>query len=152
MLASFDWGDVAYAALAFFLVLAGLAAAYGALRLGGTLGRASSLLEGTEQELLPVIAKLGGTLDRVNAQLDKVDVITDSAVDAVSSVDTGVRAVTGVVTRPLQVLAGLVSGARHASSSVRSGVGWRQAAATGREEGARRARDLADDLDRAGES
>jgi hypothetical protein len=46
MLASVDWGDVAYAALAFFLVLAGLAVAYGALRLGGTLGRASSLLRG----------------------------------------------------------------------------------------------------------
>ena len=100
MLASVDWSDVAYAALAVFLVLAGLALAYGAFRLGGTLGRASSLIEGTETELLPVISKLGGTLDRVNTQLDKVDVMTDSAVDAVTTVDTAVRTVTSVVTCP----------------------------------------------------
>ena len=96
MVASFDWSDLAYLALTVFLVLAGLALGYGALRLGGTLGRASSLIEGTEKELLPVISKLGGTVDRVNDQLDKVDQITDSAVDAVSSVDTAVRSVTGV--------------------------------------------------------
>jgi hypothetical protein len=147
MLASVDWGDVAYAALAFFLVLVGLAVAYGAIRLGGTLGRASSLIEGTEKELLPVISSLGGTLDRVNTQLDKVDVITDSAVDAVTTVDAGVRTVTGAVTRPVQAVVGFVAGARHAASSVRAGAGWRQAAETGREEAARRERDLADDLD-----
>ena len=82
MLASVDWGDVAFAALAFFLVLAGIAVAYGAIRLGGTLGRASSLIEGTESELIPVISKLGGTLDRVNTQLDKVDVISAANIDA----------------------------------------------------------------------
>jgi uncharacterized protein YoxC len=146
MVASVDWGDVAYAALAFFLVLAGLAIAYGAIRLGGTLGRASSLIEGTEHELLPVISKMGGTLDRVNTQLDKMDTITDSAVDAVSTVDTGVRAVTGAITRPVQTLVGFFTGARHAASSARTGAGWQQAVKTGREEAERRERDLADEL------
>src|SRR5712691_11244562 len=102
MIASFGWSDLAYLALAVFLVLLGLAFAYGALRLGGTLGRASSLLEGTERELLPVISKLGVTVDRVNEQLDKVDQITDSAVDAVASVDTAVRSVTGLLARPIE--------------------------------------------------
>jgi hypothetical protein len=148
MIASVDWSDVAYGALAFFLVVAGLAVAYGAFRLGGTLGRASSLIEGTETELLPVISKLGGTVDRVNTQLDKVDVITDSAVDAVTSVDTGVRRVTSAVTRPVQTLAGLFTGTRHASSSIRSGAGWRDAVETGRAEAARREQDLADELGR----
>lgn len=147
MIASVEWGDVAYAALAVFLVLTGLAIAYGAVRLGGTLGRASSLIEGTEKELLPVISKLGGTLDRVNTQLDKVDVITDSAVDAVASVDTGVRTVTGVITRPVQALAGFFSGLRHAASSARMGTSWEQAVKTGREEAARRERDLAAELE-----
>jgi hypothetical protein len=148
MLASVDWGDVAYGALAFFLVVAGLAIAYGAFRLGGALGRASSLIEGTKTELLPVISKLGGTLDRVNTQLDKVDVMTDSAVDAVATVDLGVRRVTGVVTRPIQALAGLFAGARHASSSARSGASWRDAVRTGRAEAARREQDLAEELGR----
>ena len=120
MIASFDWSDLAYLGLAVFLLLAGLALAYGALRLGGTLGRASSLLQGTERELLPVISKLGGTVDRVNEQLDKVDQITDSAVDAVAGVDTAVRTITGVVTRPIEKLAGLVAGAKHGASSLRA--------------------------------
>jgi hypothetical protein len=147
MIASVDWGDVAYAALAVFLVLTGLAIAYAAIRLGGTLGRASSLIEGTETELLPVISKLGGTLDRVNTQLDKVDTITDSAVDAVTTVDTGVRTITGAITRPVRTIVGFFSGTRHAASSVRAGAGWRQAVQTGREEAARRERDLAAELD-----
>jgi uncharacterized protein YoxC len=146
MIASFAWSDLAYLALAVFLLLTGLALLYGALRLGATLRRASSLLEGTEKELLPVISKLGGTVDRVNGQLDKVDQITDSAVDAVASVDTAIRTVTGVVTRPIEKLAGLAAGARHAASSMRTRRDWREAARTGKEEAGRREQDLADEL------
>jgi hypothetical protein len=146
MLASFGWSDFAYLALGVFLLLTGLGIAYGALRLGGTLGRASSLLRGTEQELLPVISKVGGTLDRVNQQLDKVDQITDSAVDAVASVDTAVRTVTGIVTRPVEKLAGLVAGVRHGASSLRAHGDVRDAMRTGKEEAARREQDLADEL------
>jgi hypothetical protein len=146
MIASFGWSDLAYLALAVFLLLTGLALGYGALRLGATLGRASSLLEGTERELLPVLSKLGGTVDRVNGQLDKVDQITDSAVDAVAGVDTAVRTVTGIVTRPIEKLAGLAAGAKHAVSSIRTRGDWRDAVGTGKEEAARRQQDLADDL------
>jgi hypothetical protein len=146
MIASFGWHDLAYLALSVFLLLTGLAFAYGALRLGGTLGRATSLLEGTEKELLPVISKLGGTVDRVNGQLDKVDQITDSAVDAVAGVDTAVRSVTGLLTRPIEKLAGLATGARHAASSLRARGDWRDAARTGKEEADRREHDLAEDL------
>jgi hypothetical protein len=146
MLASFGWSDFAYLALAVFLLVTGVAFAYIALRLGGTLGRASSLLQGTEQELLPVISKLGGTVDRVNDQLDKVDQMTTSAADAVAGVDTAVRAVTAVVTRPIAKLAGLAAGARHAASSVRTRGSLRDAVETGREEAAKREQRLADDL------
>ena len=146
MIASFGWSDLAYLALAVFLVLAGVALAYGAIRLGRTLGRASSLLQGTERELLPVIAKLGGTVDRVNGQLDKVDQITDSAVDAVAGVDTAVRTISGIVTRPIEKLAGLVAGVKHGASSVRARGDWRDAVRTGKEEAARREQDLADEL------
>ena len=146
MLASFGWSDLAYLALAVFLLLAGIAIGYAALRLGGTLGRASSLIEGTEQELLPVISKLGGTVDRVNDQLDKVDQITDSAVDAVSGVDTAVRTVTGAVAHPIKKISGLFSGARHASSTLRTTGSWQDAVDTGKEEAARRENDIADEL------
>jgi hypothetical protein len=146
MIASFGWSDLAYVALSVFLVLAGLAIGYGALRLGGTLGRASSLIEGTEKELLPVISKLGATVDRVNDQLDKVDQITDSAVDAVTTVDTAVRSVTGVVAHPVRKIAGIFTGARHATSTLKSRGSWQDAVDTGKEEAARREQDLADEL------
>jgi hypothetical protein len=146
MIASFTWSDLAYLALAVFLLLAGLAVVYGSLRIGATLARASSLLRGAEKELLPVISKVGGTVDRVNQQLDKVDRITDSAVDAVAGVDSAVRTVTGAVSRPIGKLAGLVAGVMHGASSLRAGGDVRAAVRTGREEVARRERDLADEL------
>src|SRR3979411_2569549 len=89
---SFTWGDAAYLALAVFLVVVGLSLGYAFLRLGETFGRLSALIRGTERELLPVITKVGGTVDRVNGQLDKVDQMTDSAVDAVEGGDTATRA------------------------------------------------------------
>jgi uncharacterized protein YoxC len=149
MFLAFGWSDLAYLALAVFLLAAGVAFAYIALRLGGTLGRTTSLIKGTERELLPVITKLGGTVDRVNDQLDKVDQMTDSAVDAVASVDTAVRTVTGLVTRPVSKLAGIATGARHAASSIRTRGSWRDAIGTGQEEAARRERQLADELEEA---
>jgi hypothetical protein len=146
MLASFSWSDFAYLALAIFMLIAGGSFLYAAIRLGGTLGRASSLLESTEAELLPVISKLGGTVDRVNVQLDKVDQMTDSAVDAVTAVDTAVRTLSQVVTRPIERLAGLAAGVRHGASSLwaRGSVG--EAVQTAKEEAARREQDLADEL------
>ena len=56
-------------------------------------------------------------MDRVNAQLDKLDQATDSAVDAVEAVDEAVRAVSFAVKRPVQKLAGL-SGRRRARLGV----------------------------------
>ena len=53
----------------------------------------SSFIKGTERDLLPVIVKAGGTVDRVNYQLDKADAVTDSAVSMADSADTAVRAV-----------------------------------------------------------
>ena len=93
-----------------------------------------------------MIAKVGGTLDRVNQQLDKVDQITDSAVDAVASVDSAVRSVSGIVTRPVEKIAGLVAGLTHGASSLRSRGDVREAVRTGKEEAARREQDLADEL------
>jgi hypothetical protein len=149
MIASFGWSDLAYLALSVFLLVAAGALAYAAVRLGGTLGRASSLMSGAERELLPVISRLGGTVDRVNVQLDKVDQVTDSAVDAVGGIDSAIRGIVGLVTWPVAKLAGLVAGVRHAASAMRTEGDPRAAVRTGRDEAARRERDLADDLEQA---
>ena len=93
LVADFTPSDFAYVALAVFLLAVGLGLGYALFRLGGTLQRLSSFIRGTERELLPVINKVGGSVDRVNLQLDKVDQMTDSAVDAVDHVDSAVRTV-----------------------------------------------------------
>jgi uncharacterized protein YoxC len=112
-------GSVAYAALAFFLIAIGLTLGYAFLRLAGVFGRVSSLVKGVEQELVPVLNKAGGSIDRVNDQLDKLDVVTDSAVDAVESVDTVLRAVAGAVKLPARKLAGLTAGLAHGVATFR---------------------------------
>ena len=83
------------------------------VRLGGTFARLSSFIRGTEVELLPVIHKVGESVDRVNGQLDKVDQVTDSAVDMADSADTAVRAVSMAITRPVQKISGLAAGLTH---------------------------------------
>ena len=103
-------GDVANYALAVFLVAVGAGLAYTFVRLGGTFARLSSFIKGTERELLPVIHKVGESVDKVNGQLDKVDRVTDSAVDMADSADTAVRAVSMAIARPVQKISGLAAG------------------------------------------
>lgn len=147
-LAVFTWSDLPDVALSVFLVVTGLALGYAFLRLGGTLGRLSSFVRGTERELLPVISKVGGTVDRVNGQLEKVDKMTDSAVDAVESIDSAVRTVSQAVTRPVQRLSGLVAGLAHGAAAFRTGHDWRGAVRTAKDAAARREQDLEDELGR----
>ena len=93
-----------------------------------------------------MINKVGGTVDRVNAQLDKLDVATDSAVDAVEAVDEAVRTVSFAVKRPVQKLAGFSAGLSHGWASLRTRRSWRDAVDEGKEAAARRERDLDEEL------
>jgi uncharacterized protein YoxC len=141
--------DVAYAALTVFLIVVGLGVGYAFFRLGGTFGRLSSFVAGTERELLPVINKVGGSVDRVNHQLDKLDEATDSAVDAVEAVDEAVRAVSFAVKRPVQKTAGAAAGVTHGFATLRARRGWSAARKSAKEAAARREADLDAELKQA---
>ncbi len=143
---AFSSGDLAYVALAVFLLAVGLGMGWAFLRLSVTFDRLSSLIRGAEIEVLPVINKVGGSVDRVNTQLDKLDTATDSAVDAVEAVDEAVRTVSYAVKRPVQKLAGLSSGASYGWSSFRTSRNWRHAVDDAKEAAAQRERDLEDEL------
>jgi uncharacterized protein YoxC len=143
-------GDVAFYALAVFLVAVGFGLGYMFLRLAGTFGRLSSFIQGTERELLPVITKVGVSVDKVNGQLDKVDQVTDSAVDMADSVDTAVRAVSMAIARPVQKVSGLAAGLSHGASALRARRDFGDAVRVGKDAAARRERDLADELRQAG--
>ena len=146
MLVAFTWGDLWRLALAVFLLAVGLSAAYLLVRLGGTVARLSAFIQGAEHEVLPVINKVGGSVDRVNAQLDKLDTATTSAVDAVGAADEAVRAVSFAVKRPVQKLAGLSAGVSHGWASFRTRRNWGDAVAEAKTAAARRERDLDDEL------
>jgi hypothetical protein len=148
---AFSWNDLADLALAVFLFAVGLSLAYAFVRLGGTLGRLSAFIKGAQEEVLPVINKVGGSVDRVNSQLDKVDQVTDSAVDAADSVDTAIRAVTFAIQRPVQKVAGVAAGVTHGVAALRVEHDFRAAVERGKEAAARRERELEDELRRAGQ-
>lgn len=150
LVAAFSWGDLWRLALAVFLLATGLAAAYLLIRLGGTVGRLSAFISGAEREVLPVINKLGGSVDRVNAQLDKVDRITDSAVDAADSVDTAVRTVSRAVTRPVQKISGFAAGVSYGAADFKTKHDWRHAVQSGKDAAARREQELTEELHDAG--
>ncbi len=152
MLVAFTWGDFWRLALAVFLLAVGLSAAYLLVRLGGTVARLSSFIQGAEQEVLPVINKVGGSVDRVNGQLDKVDRITDSAVDAAESVDTAVRAVSMAVTRPVQKISGFAAGLSYGAADLKATRDWRHAVQAGKDAAARREDELGEELRDAGEA
>jgi uncharacterized protein YoxC len=143
---AFSASDAAYVALAVFLIATGLTLAYAFVRLAGTLGRLSAFIKGTQDEILPVINKVGGSLDRVNAQLDKVDVMTDSAVDAVDSADTAVRAVSFAIQRPVTKVAGLAAGVSHGVADFRVHRDFRGAVAAAKAAARRREEELAEEL------
>lgn len=143
-------GDVLNYALAVFFVAGGLALAYMLLRLGGTFARLSSFIKGSERDLLPVIVKAGGTVDRVNDQLDKLDVVTDSAVSMADSADTAVRAVSTVITTPVKKVTGLAAGISHGVVAFRARRDMGEAVHVAKEAAARRESELDEELRTAG--
>jgi hypothetical protein len=147
---AFSAGDVAYWALAIFLVAIGLGTAYMLFWLGQTFERISSFVRGVERDLLPVIVKTGATVDRVNYQLDKADTITDSAVSMADSADTAVRAVSTAIAKPVEKVSGLAAGVTHGFSQFRKTRSFGDAADAAKNAARRREADLHEDLHNAG--
>jgi uncharacterized protein YoxC len=148
---AFSYGDLAYAALAIFLVLVGFGFAWVSIKLGGTLQSLSALIKGTQEEALPVVAKVGVTIDHVNAQMEKVDRITDSAVDAADAADTAVRAVSMAVTRPVTKVAGFAAAVSYGVADLKVHHSWRSAVAAAKTAAAAREQELLEELRDAGE-
>ena len=142
--------DVLDYALAFFFVGGGLALAYMLVRMGGTFARLSSFIKGSERDLLPVIVKAGGTVDRVNDQLDKLDVVTDSAVSMADSADTAVRAVSTAITMPVKKVTGLAAGVSHGLAAFRARRDVGEAMHVAKNAAAKRESELDEELHNAG--
>jgi hypothetical protein len=145
-----DSGEVLDYALAVFFVASGAGLAYMLIRMGGTFARLSSFIKGTERDLLPVIVKAGGTVDRVNDQIDKLDTVTDSAVAMADSADTAVRAVSTAITTPVKKVSGLAAAVSHGVSALKTRRDPGEAVRVAKEAAARREAELDEELRSAG--
>ena len=145
-------GDVLDYALAGFFVLSGLGLAYMLIRLGGTFARLSSFIKGAERDVLPVVVKAGGTVDRVNDQLDKLDSVTDSAVAMADSADTAVRAVSTAITTPVKKVSGFAAGVSHGVSAFRARRDAGEAVRVAKDAAARRESEVDEELRNAAHS
>src|SRR6188472_2300472 len=130
---AYSSGELVDVALAIFLILTGVGIAWVSLELGATLQRLATFIKGTQDEVLPVVSKFGETVDHVNSQMEKLDQITDSAVDAADSADTAVRAVSLAVTRPVQKVSGFAAGVSHGFADFKARRDWRHAVQAGKE-------------------
>jgi hypothetical protein len=142
--------DVLDYALAAALLVSGVALAYLFVRMGGTFARLSSFIKGSERDVLPVVVKAGGTVDRVNDQLDKLDVVTDSAVSMADNADTAVRAVSTAITTPVKKVSGLAAGVSHGVSALLARHDVGEAVHVAKEAAARREQELDEELRTAG--
>jgi hypothetical protein len=97
-----------------------------------------------------VIVKTGGTVDRVNYELDKLDTVTDSAVSMADSADTAVRAISTAIATPVEKVSGLAAGISHGFSQFRKSKDFGEAKSAAQEASRRRESDLHDDLRKAG--
>jgi hypothetical protein len=147
---AFSASDAAYWGLAIFLVLLGVGSLFALVKLGRMFDKVSSLVGGAERDALPVVVKTGGTVDRVNYQLDKLDTVTDSAVSMADSADTAVRAVSTAISTPVEKVSGFAAGIAHGFASFRKNKNVSDAMGTAKDAARRREQDLADDLRGAG--
>ena len=146
MIVAFSFGDLAKLALSVFLVAVGLGLGWAFLRLAVTFDRLSSLIRGTEREVLPVINKVGGTVDRVNAQLDKLDTAT-TAPSTPSRPSTRPCAPSATPSSaPCRRRPASPPASRTDVASLRARRNWRAAVDEAKEAAARRERDLDEEL------
>jgi hypothetical protein len=94
--------------------------------------------------------KAGGTVDRVNYELDKLDTVTDSAVSMADSADTAVRAISTAIAAPVEKVSGLAAGLTHGFSKFRKTKDFREAKTAAQEAARQREADLHEDLRHAG--
>lgn len=108
--------------LAVLFALVGGGTAYLLWRIGRLVRGVEADLHRTVDEVVPVIAKTGVSVDHVNDQLGKVDVVMDSVVDMTDALDSTVRAVSHAVTEPVKIVSTSLAGAAEAARSFRDRV------------------------------
>ena len=104
-----------------FFLLFGAGLLYMLLRLAGVFSRTTNILTDVNTEVIPLLARVETTLDRVNAELDQVEQITTSLAQIIKVAETTTVAVHGAMATPIKKIAGLSSAVTEGISSFVSG-------------------------------
>jgi hypothetical protein len=89
-----DAGAFMRIAIGVFFLAFGAGLAYSLFRLSAVFSRLNSILTDANKEVVPLLTRIEGTLDGVNAELDKVEQITGSVAEMVKVAEqttTGVK-------------------------------------------------------------
>jgi uncharacterized protein YoxC len=105
-----DGGAIMKIAIGVFFVLFGVGIAFALFRLGTVFRHMSSILADANTQVIPLLTRVEGTLDGVNAELGKVDDITGSVAEIVRTAEQTTTAVTSAVAKPIKMVAGLAAG------------------------------------------
>lgn len=114
------WADVLRAALSFFLVIVGIGIAYVCFRLGGMLRRMSVTVVRVTDEVVPILSRAQTTVDGINLELQRVDEIMVSAVNATKGAEKTVTSLSNAVTAPVKKASGIAAAAKEAMATFRA--------------------------------
>ena len=112
-----DAGGFMKIAIGIFFLLFGVGLGYALYRLALTFSQTTVMIHDVNQEAVPILTRLQTTVDEVNAELDKVNQITDTAVMATDKIETTASAVQNAISIPVKKFAGVAAGIGEAVSS-----------------------------------
>ena len=111
--------DYAVIALAGAFTLAGLILAWLLMRLSGSVGKLSDMIEGVTKETVPLIHDVDLTVKGVNQEIERVDTIMASAQNVAQNASTISETVKLAVSNPLVKALAFFAGARRATKKFR---------------------------------
>ena len=97
-----DAGGFMKIAIGIFFLLFGVGLGYALFRLALTFSQTTVMIHDVNQEAIPILTRLQTTVDEVNAELDKVNQITDTAVVATDKIETTASAVQNAISTPVK--------------------------------------------------
>lgn len=115
-----EWADVLRGSLSFFLVSVGIGIAYVCFRLGGVLARMSTSVEQVTNEVVPILSRAQTTVDGINLELQRVDEIMVSAVNATKGAEKTVTSLSHAVTKPVKKASGFSAAVKEAVATFRA--------------------------------
>lgn len=114
------WADVLRGSLSFFLVIVGIGIAYVCFRLGGVLARMSTSVQQVTNEVVPILSRAQTTVDGINLELQRVDEIMVSAVNATKGAEKTVTSLSHAVTKPVKKASGFSAAVKEAVATFRA--------------------------------